>query len=120
MVGRLEEQSFKRSDIIDRCLALGKLFADHFVKIIYLGRDDVDFKHHCQEMQSWYDEIKRLRFKESSKKISKSQIWDWFFTIGQDSEDVVGPDYVEIYENFYLDLVRGNEKVIDILSKLLS
>lgn len=113
------ESTYKRADAIDRCFNLGKKFTQHFNMIAKLGKDDTDFKHHCQELQSWYDPVRVIRLKESNKTITRSQLWDWFFTVGQDVEDVILPQFTDLYEDFYLELSRGNRKVVDILEELL-
>lgn len=115
----LLEMAYKRVDAIDRCFNLGKKFTQHFNTIAKLGKEDVDFKHHCQELQSWYDAVRVIKLKESNKTITRSQLWDWFFTAGQGVEDVILSQFIDLYEDFYLELSRGDRKVIDIMEELL-
>lgn len=116
----LFEMALKRQDAIDRCISLGVEFAKHFNKVMSLGKTDKDFNHHCQEMQSWYDKVRSIKIKNTNKPLSKSQLWDWFFTAGQDSEDLVDQSLVELYEKFYLKLVSDeNQSVKEVISELL-
>lgn len=115
----LTEMAYKRADAIDRCFNLEQKFTQHFNVIAKLGKDDIDFKHHCKELQSWYDAVRVIKLEESNKTITRSQLWDWFFTVGQGVEDVILPQFIDLYEDFYLELSRGNRKVADIMEELL-
>lgn len=116
----LTEMAYKRTDAIDRCFNLGKKFTEHFNTIAKLGKDDVDFKHHCQELQSWYDSVKSIKLKENNKYITRGNLWDWFFTVGQNVEDVILEPYQELYEDFCFTLLSNSNKTIyEILSELL-
>ena len=73
------EMAYTHTKAMDLCYSLGKKFAEHFIKICKEGKDSNDFTPHCIEMQSWWDEVKDIRLKESKKKISYSDLNDWFF-----------------------------------------
>lgn len=120
MVVQVNEMAYKRTDAIDRCYDLGKKFTEHFRLIVKLGKEDIDFKHHCQELQAWYDKVKNIKLKETKKFLRISDLWDWFFTVGQSIEDVIPEEqYQDIYEKFYLELSKGESTVYEILSELL-
>lgn len=115
----LTEMAYKRTDAIDRCFDLGKKFTQHFNIIVKLGKNDIDFKHHCQELQSWYDNVKSIKLKETKKDIKRSELWDWFFTVGQNVEDVILEPYQELYEDFCFELLRTGRTIYQILLELL-
>ena len=116
------EMAYDRPDAIDRCSSLGKRFVEHFITTCKDGINSKDFKHRCQEMQSWWDDVKGIKLKESKKLISISALNDWFFTLGRDPEDFIPEEYLSIYSLFYLSLLsdRDNAKVEDVLTKLLT
>lgn len=117
----LTEMAYKRADAIDRCFNLGKKFTEHFNIIAKLGKDDIDFKHHCQELQNWYDNARSIKLKENKQLIKRSELWDWFFTVGQNVEDVILEPYQELYEDFCFRLLSNTDKTIyKVLSELLS
>lgn len=118
MVIKLDEMAFNRMDAIDKCISLGKLFINHFLKVVEEGRESNDFSHHCHEMQNWYDEVKGIKLKSNNKFISKTHLIDWFFTVGQSPEDFMSDDLVGMYEDLYLELLRG-KRVKDIFEEFL-
>ena len=115
------EMTYDRPDAIDRCSSLGKRFVEHFTKVCKEGINSPDFKHHCQEMQSWWDDVKGIKLKDSKKPISISALNDWFFTLGRDPEDFIPEEYIDFYTKLYLSLLsdRENAKVVDLLSGIL-
>lgn len=117
----LTEMAMRRGEAIDNCEELGEKFTEHFNTITKLGKEDVDFKHHCQELQTWYDRARKIKLKETKKLITKGNLWDWFFTVGQNVEDVIEEPYQELYEDFCFRLLSNTDKTIyEVLSELLS
>lgn len=117
----LTEMAMRRGEATDNCEVLGEKFTEHFNTIAKLGKEDVDFKHHCQELQSWYDRARKIKLKETKKLITKGNLWDWFFTVGQNVEDVIEEPYQELYEDFCFTLLSNTDKTIyEVLSELLS
>lgn len=103
------EMAYPRVKAMDLCYSLGKQFADHFIKVCKEGKDSKNFSHHCMEMQGWWDEIKDIKLKESKKRISYSDLNDWFFTLGKDPEDFIPEEYIELYGKLYLNLLLNRE-----------
>lgn len=115
------EMAYTHTKAMDLCYSLGKKFAEHFIKICKEGKDSNDFTHHCIEMQSWWDEVKDIRLKESKKKISYSDLNDWFFTLGKDPEDFIPEEYLELYSKLYLNLLlnRDTADIKTVLNNIL-
>lgn len=115
------EMAYTYTKAMDLCYSLGKKFAGHFIKICKEGKDSNDFTHHCIEMQSWWDEVKDIRLKESKKKISYSDLNDWFFTLGKDPEDFIPEEYLELYSKLYLNLLlnRDTADIKTVLNNIL-
>lgn len=119
----LNEMAYSRQDLIEKCSNLGLKFIEHFKKVYQGGLSDRDFKHHCQEMQSWYDNIKSSVIKTSKHPISNEQLVDWFFTAGSSIEVLFGNDEAgDIYDELIGELIcnKRNNKVVDVLTQLLS
>ena len=55
-------------------------------------------------MQAWYDKVSFIVLKHNNKKIRKDQLWDWFFTVGTDIEELIPTEWLDVYENLYLQL----------------
>lgn len=118
----INEMAYDRSYIIDKCYSLGIQFIKHFKKVYSLGINDKDFKHHCQEMQTWYDIVKNMVLKSNNKRINNEQLVDWFFTAGSSIEVLFGNDEAgDIYSELIAELIsnKRNNKVVDVLSELL-
>ena len=116
----LTEMAMRRGEAIDNCEVLGEKFTQHFNEIAKLGKNDIDFKHHCQELQSWYDRARKIKLKETKKLITKGNLWDWFFTVGQNVEHVILQPYQELYQDFCFTLLSKPTKTIyEVLSELL-
>ena len=116
------EMAYVRADAIDHCSTLGKRFVEHFIKICDEGVTSPDFRHHCQEMQSWWDDVKGIKLKEDKKLISVSNLNDWFFTLGRDPEDFI-PEYaLGVYTKLYLSLLsnRDTAKVENLMLGLIN
>lgn len=118
---KINEMALSRSDAISLCLDLGKEFSEHFVKVTTEGTNSENFNHHCSEMQAWFDKIRKIKLKPKSKTLNIEQYVDWFFTAGQNIEDVVGEDNVELYEKLIEGLLNNkNNKIINIMKNILN
>lgn len=117
----LNEMALKRKDAVDHCCSLGKQFVDHFHKCMIEGASSDDFSHHCTEMQAFWDKVKFIVLKPSSKLINFDDLINWFFTYGSDVEHVIKKEYQDTYEKLYLQLLndRENSKVLHIMKRLL-
>lgn len=110
-----------KSDAIELCMNLGKKFVEHFNKVVTEGVDSPSFSHHCDEMQAWYDKVSSIVLKHNNKKIRKDQLWDWFFTIGTDIETLIRTEWIDAYENLYLQLsLHPNLSIESILKEILT
>ena len=115
----LYEMSLSRNDAIDRCVSLGDQFAKHFNKVMQEGTDSSDFKHHCHEMQVWYDAAKKITLKPKGKYLTLEYWIDWFFTAGRTVDDLIYPDYTDEYEQLIRSLVLGtSDKIEDIVRSI--
>lgn len=103
---KINEMALSRSDAIDLCLNLGKEFAEHFVKVVTEGVNSENFNHHCSEMQAWFDKVRKIKLKPKGKTLNIEQYIDWFFTVGQNTEDVVGENNVDLYEKLIAKLLN--------------
>ena len=116
----LNEMASPRAHAIDICISLGEEFIEHFKEICQKGVSDRDFKHHCQELQAWYDKIKKIVIKQTNKKISKIQMIDWFFTCGSSLEELFDDDDIQTkYEEFIIKLLESDDLIVNILYKIL-
>lgn len=112
--------SYTQSKAIDRCASLGRQFIDHFHKVVKSGKDDKDFKHHCQEMQFWWEDVRDIVLKHNKKRISRVDLVDWFFTKGSSIEIQIKEPYQELYEELCVSLISDyNNTVEEILDHLL-
>lgn len=115
---QLQEMTYNRSDAIDKCYIKGKPFIEHFHECM---RDLLDnnkdlYGHHASEMQSCWDAVKDIKLIENNKKLRYDQLINWFFTVGADVEEVIDADYQDIYERFYIELLKDrNAKIVMIL-----
>lgn len=105
---RLTEMALSRTDAIDRCYSLGKLFILHFHKI-YLESDKCSplIYHWSCEMQSWYDAVRDIILKNNHKHLNGCQIKDWFYSFGSSYEEYFdyNTDEIELYETLIDSLV---------------
>lgn len=117
----ITEMSLSRVDTIDRCMSLGKQFAEHFNVICKESTKSLNFKHHCHDMQVWFDTVLSIRIKPKGKHLTVEQLVDWFFTSGQNIEDIIDEDYQDIYDVLIRKLVSNDQcKIIDIMSDILN
>lgn len=108
----IKEMAFSQNQAIDKCLELGKKFVDHFNKIMVEGKNSNNFQHHCQEMQAWWDKVRKIKLKSTNDYITNSKLSDWFFTVGQGTEDIILPNYISTYEKFYVMLLVDHDKLV--------
>lgn len=112
------EMAYTRTDAIDRCANLGYRFIEHFHKV-YLNPDSESINHWASEMQSWFDNVLKIRLKHNNKKISPSLLIDWFFTVGSSVEDLFPIEKeADMYELFIIKLLN-NLNVKDSLMEVL-
>ena len=115
---RLDEMSFEKNQAVDIAVELGEQFAKHFVKVMKEGYSP-DFKHHCHQMQVWFDKVKNITIKPKTKHLTIEQWIDWFFTAGQSIELLIPESYQDEYEILIKELIIDKDrKVIDIISAL--
>ena len=117
----INEQALSRSDVIDKCLDYGKVFVEHFIKaVLDLENNSDTLNHHIQEMQSFWDKVKILKFKHNNKLVSNSNLMDWFFTMGSDVETILPDSVVGMYEEFIIKVLSDrNRKLIDSFHEML-
>ena len=109
----LSEMSMDRSDAIDKCLSLGEKFTEHFNEIMKEGQDSPDFKHHCHEMQVWFDTVKKITLKPKGKCLTIEYWIDWFFTAGQTVEKLIDSEYEDEYEILIRSLIVDKDRKIE-------
>ena len=116
---RLSEQTLNRSEVIITCIELGNRFIEHFDKI-YKNCNSTTIPHWCKEMQAWYNECRRLKFKHSKKTISKQQLSDYFLLCGSGIELLFEDEDEQIlYDEFIGQLLKRDQIydcIIDVLS----
>ncbi len=76
--GSAYEMAMNRADAIGRGLSIGKQFSMHFLKC-YLSTNLL--KDWAKEMFNWYSEITELKLKPKARKLTSSEIKDWFFNV---------------------------------------
>lgn len=104
---RINEMALSRADAIDKCISLGKKFAEHFNKLFY--DEDFEKNHHLSEMQVWYNSVKSIKLSYSSKYISNTKLVEWFFTAGEDVEDIIKLNLIDLYEEFIINVLKTND-----------
>ena len=82
----INEMALTRSVAIDRCISFGKQFLIHFDKI-YNNPKSISREHWETEMDNCWNEVKSIILKQNSRKLSVSNLHDWFFSAGQDPSD---------------------------------
>ena len=115
----LVEMALSRGEAIDICMSLGKQFTNHFNKVCDEGKNSSNFKHHCEEMQSWFDKVKSIKLRHTRRLIQPTNLYDWFFTCGAELEDVVNLCYIDDYEYLVNQLLCTSSKVFDVLKEIL-
>ena len=101
----LTETAISRVDAIDKCNQLGKMFVEHFHKVVKEGIYSYTFNYHCAEMQAWWDKVKNIRMSDNKKLISTDNLVNWFFTAGSDIESIIKDEYQNTYSKLMLLLL---------------
>lgn len=115
---KIEEFANSRQKIVYDCINLGKQFAHHFNKIMDEGTDSQYFNHHCDELQNFFSHVNSLKFKHNNRRLTTEDLIDYFFTAGQNIEDVVKEQYIDTYDNFITYLIANRDNY-DIKKKLI-
>ena len=102
----LKEMAYTRSDAIDRCASLGSKFIEHFIKC-QTEKDLGTIGHHLSEMDAWWESVKSIRLKPSTKPLSPTQLVDWFFTAGSSVEDMLPDKLQDEYEKYIVILLSS-------------
>ena len=104
---KLDEMALSRTDAIERCCSLGTQFAEHFDKVYKDGKDALSFRHHCVEMQAWWNSACNIKLKPHNKSLTVEHLVDWFFTAGQGTEDLLhDSDEITYYDMLMLELLQ--------------
>lgn len=120
----INSSAVDKAAAIERCRHLGRRFIEHFIKLVEETPNDLNFKHHCKEMQTWYNDAESIILKYNNKKISNTQLSDWFFTCGETTENLMSNKYTDIYEDFIATIIYKRTKqddvsIFDIAKELL-
>lgn len=117
---KISEFADSRQKIVADCTSLGKQFAHHFNKIMDEGTESPYFDHHCNELQKFFNQVNNVKFKHNNKRLTTENLVDWFFTTGQNVEDVAKKQYVDAYDKLitYLVANRDNFNIKEIMTKL--
>lgn len=117
----INEMAFSKSDAIDKCIELGHQFIDHFHKVYKENQTSYNYIHHCNEMQSWLDECRKILI-DTNHCLIGINLLDWFFTAGEciDSDTgFIDNNEIEFYNKFILLLALDrNSKIIDVLNSM--
>lgn len=116
----LLEMAMEKSDAIDRCRQKAKPFIKHFHKVVKEGKYSDTFAHHCDKMQSWWDDVRTIKLKNTKKYIDRGMLIDCFFTDAQDVEDIIEEPYQDLYYDFYLTLLTTKNSVQECFEQLLN
>ena len=119
---RLNEMALYRQDALERCIGLGKKFVEHFDKI-YNNRNSIDVEHWKKEMEGWWNKVKDIQLKPSSKRIYNVDLIDWFFDGGESAINfMTAEDKLterDVYEEFEYRLLGRNTTVIELIDEML-
>lgn len=119
---RLDEMSISRGEALATCIELGTEFYEHFHKVFVGGTKDRDFKHHCSEMQGWYNSVKKIVLSYNKKTLSKDQLYRWFFLAGSETYVTFNDEReAAMYDQFVKIVLEGDERLFsDILEEIFS
>lgn len=117
------EMAYSRTDAMDRCQSLGKQFLAHFNKI-YNDPSSESREHWETEMDNWWNQVKNIVLKQNNRRLSVSNLHDWFFSAGQNPTDFFTSDNIfdeeDCYDKLYLSLLQDRDISIgEALSTLL-
>ena len=119
----LLEMATSREDALMICQTLGEEILEHFLKCIEEGIDDINFKHHCGEIQGWFSRVEKLVLKETKKKISNEQLKEWcFYQLSAPEFIIDDPTIADLYIKFSDLMLRyrnSNKAVSEIFYELL-
>lgn len=119
---RITEMAYSMSQAIGRCNNLAKQFINHFVKAYKEGVTSPAFHHHCSEMQAWWEDAEKITLKTNNKKVSKTNLMDWFFTMGSTPEEFLDDEtMIDVYNDFIIEVLdkRETANIEDILRNIL-
>lgn len=119
---RIDEMAISKGEALATCMQLGTEFYEHFHKVYVGGLEDRDFKHHCGEMQGWYNSVKKIVLKSNKKQLNKDQLYRWFFLAGSESY-VLFKDREEssMYESFVKKILDNDyRKFSGILEEIIT
>lgn len=119
---RVDEMSISRSEALATCIGLGNEFCDHFHKLYVGGLEDRDFKHHCSEMQGWYNSVKKIVLSYNKKILSKDQLYRWFFLAGSETYVIFdNKREAALYDQFVKIVLEDDTRLFsDILEEIFS
>ena len=120
---RITEMATTRSDAIETCINLSKKFVEHFKKGYAEGVTSPTFHHHCSEMQRWWNTVNHFVFRHNNRRISPSELIDWFFLGGSDIDTLFDGDTQkgQVYEEFMMEMMyhRDTSNVETVLYDIL-
>lgn len=118
MIKKINEMATDKSSAIELCRSLGHRFIEYFLKLTKETSRSSYFKHHCKEMQVWYNDAESIILKYNHKRISNTQLSDWFFTCGESVEDIISDNDINKYEQFIATILylRSKQNNVDIYS----
>lgn len=103
----INEMSIRRNDAFSKCIDLSSPFLEHFLKVYNEGVESPSFHHHCSEMQRWWNTVNHFIFRHNNRRISPSELIDWFFLGGSDIDTLFDGDTQkgQVYEEFMMEMV---------------
>lgn len=109
---------------IERCRHLGGRFVKYFINLTRETSLGASFNYCCKEMQILYDEAESVVLNYTNKKLSNTQLSDWFLTCGETTENLMSNKYTDIYEDFIATIIYKRTKqddvsIFDIAKELL-
>lgn len=119
----LNEMAIDRGDAVTVCVKLSREFINHFNKAFREGIESPSFSHHCDEMQAWWDKVNGFVLKQNKKKVASSDLVDWFFLGGSDTDKIFkgDEDRIDVYNEFMIKILgdRDNADLESILREIL-
>lgn len=117
---QLNEMAYSRYDASEICKPLGIKFIEHFDKI-YNDTNNDSVKHWCNEMTAWWNKVRDIKVKPSSKIIYSGDLIDWFFNACDVASEYMTSenkfDEIELYNKFFIALLYDREKSTESLVK---
>lgn len=96
----INSSAVDKAAAIERCRHLGRRFVKYFINLTRETSLGVSFNYCCKEMQILYDEAESVVLNYTNKKLSNTQLSDWFLTCGEAVEDIITNKYIDVYEEF--------------------